>query len=60
MTIDQFNSMSFSVGCQVVYMGKKYAVLSIDFEEALFGISDTDDNDELSWKRCENCEFIPA
>jgi len=60
MTIQEFNDMRFGAGMQVQYRGKVYPIESIDFQEQLIAICETGiEDEEFSWKRCENCELIP-
>jgi hypothetical protein len=61
MTIDQFNETRFGAGDKVIYDWKEYDIYSVDFEEALIGINENipgSDEDDISWKRCENCELV--
>jgi len=61
MTIDQFNNSRFGANDKVIYNGQKYDIISVDFEEALIGIDEKipgSDEDDISWKRCENCELV--
>lgn len=60
MTITDFNKTAFAYGTRIIYNGKEYPVVSVDFVEALIAIiKDTDaDEPELSWVRCENCQII--
>lgn len=63
MTIDQFNKTSFGSGDKVIYDGKEYGIIIVDFIEALIGIDEKilgADEDDISWKRCENCELVKA
>ena len=62
MTIEEFNQTSFGAGDRIIdKRGNVHDLASVDFEEALFGYSIDPDDEEnpLSWARCENCEFIP-
>ena len=61
MNIEEFNKTRFSANMFVNYQGKKHYVISVDFEEALFGIvPDKSDypQEEWLWVRCENAELI--
>ena len=59
MTIDEFQSTTFSGGMRIKYSGQVYDVVSVDFLEKLFGfILEGGDLNNLSWARCENVEFI--
>ena len=61
MSINEFNNMRHGVNQWVVYNGKKYYVISVDFREALFGLVDDKVDtppDEWLWCRCENVELI--
>lgn len=62
MTIGKFNSICFSANSRVIYDGKIYDVISVDFKESLIAIDefpeDEDEFKQLSFKRCENCEIV--
>jgi hypothetical protein len=58
MTIEEFNNMKFCGGMRVLYNGKDYDIVSVDFEEALIGIEEIEGGEDLSWKRCENCILL--
>lgn len=62
MTIEQFEKTGFSANSKIIYNGKTYDVIMVDFEESLIAIDefpdDEDENKQLSWKRCENCELL--
>lgn len=62
MTIEQFEKTSFSGNSKIIYDGKTYDVIMVDFQESLIAIDefpdDDDENKQLSWKRCENCEIV--
>jgi len=61
MTLEEFNNHSFGANMFVMYKGDKFYVISVSFEEALFGIvSDKSDYDpdEWSWVRCENITIL--
>ena len=62
MTIEQFENTAFSANSKIIYNGKTYDVIMVDFEEFLIAIDefpdDEDENKQLSWKCCENCEII--
>lgn len=67
MTIEEFNQTRFSAGMTIHHAltDKIYHVVSVDFAEKLIGIPvreffvgcDEDDED-IYWMRCENCEII--
>ena len=57
MTLEEFNNSRFGANMFVMYQGKDHYVISLDFEEALFGlVPDKNDYDPEEWKwvRCEN------
>jgi hypothetical protein len=61
MTIEEFKKTGFYSGIKIKYKGKVFDAVSVDFEECLIGIEENiegADEDEISWKRCENCELI--
>jgi hypothetical protein len=61
MTIEEFNKLRFGAGDQVIFKGEIYDLVSVDFEEALIGIDERlvgSEEDDISWKRCENCELV--
>lgn len=67
MTIEQFENTGFSANSKIIYNGKTYDVIMVDFEENLIAIDefpedefpeDEYENKQLSWKRCENCILI--
>lgn len=63
MTIEQFENTGFSINTKVIYKGKIYDVVSVDFEENLIAICTSKEDLELDfggieWKRCENCEIV--
>jgi len=58
MTIEEFNNMSWGAGGKVIYDCNECDVISVNFAEALLGIDEFDDIDNLSWVRCENIEII--
>lgn len=60
MTIEQFEKTAFSINTKVIWNGKVYDVISVDFDENLIGINEFPDplnGTVASWKRCENCEI---
>ncbi len=61
MTITEFEKTGFSGNSKIIYDGKTYDVIMVDFQESLIAIDefpdDEDENKQLSWKRCENCEL---
>jgi len=61
MTIDEFNKTGFTGNMFCMYQGKKMFVMSVDFTEALFGLTEEKADippEEWSWVRCENVELI--
>lgn len=60
--ITHFMDRSFGGGDRVIYKGKQYPIISVDFEEQLVGIPspyEGCDENEIQWVRCENVEIIP-
>lgn len=60
MTITQFDATAFNGTETVIYDGHAYPLVSVDFKEKLIGINEFPDDDEdetITWKRCENCEI---
>src|SRR5690606_25141627 len=60
MTITTFDATAFNGKETVIYDGKEYPLISVDFKEKLIGINefpDDEDDEHISWKRCENCEI---
>ncbi len=63
MTQQEFLSTSFGKGDEAIYKKKSYRIKSVDFEEMLIGIIglfDESDEDDVTWLRCENIEYVPA
>lgn len=62
MTAEEFDKTGFTGGMRCLYKGKEYPILSVDFQERLIAINETDqevtDDMQLDWKRCENVELI--
>lgn len=59
MEIEEFNKTSFGAGMIAKYKGCEYPVVSVNFEESLFGLGDINvDDDDLIWVRCENVDLI--
>lgn len=56
----EFIAFKFGAGQKVLYKGKEYDLVSVDFEEQLIGFIDETNNlsDTVTWVRCENCEII--
>lgn len=57
MTIEEFENTKFVWNMKCIYKGKEYPIVSVDFEEKLISIFETDINNP-DWKRCENIEII--
>lgn len=63
MTIEEFDSYYFGCGMQVTYRGSLYAIVTINFQEKLFGLydglnaHDCEDGDVV-WVRCESAEIV--
>lgn len=58
MTRDEFNKAKFGAGMEAVYCEVRYKVMNINFTEALFGLVDMDDFDDITWVRCESAELV--
>lgn len=64
MTIEEFNNTKWGAGMEAVIHSKAYGtirrpIVSVDFDQALIGFATDDEDDEqLQWIRCENCEII--
>jgi len=56
MNFDEFDNYQFGAGIAAKYKGKEYTVISVDFNERLFGLllDCCHDDDDLMWVRCEN------
>jgi hypothetical protein len=63
MTIEQFNNTSFGKEDKCIYKRGEYLIASLDFEEKLIGlllyIEGSKYENEITWVRCENIEYIP-
>lgn len=62
MKKEDFDEVRFTGGMRAMHNGKKKFVMSVDFPEGLFGLTDKlpgDDFDpwEMQWARCENVEL---
>lgn len=62
MTQEQFDKTGFTGQMRCLYKGKEYPIYSVDFEERLIAINETNqdvtDDMPLDWKRCESIEII--
>lgn len=62
MTIDQFDNTGFTGNMRCLFKGKEYPIYSVDFEERLIAINETNrevtDDMNFDWKRCENVELL--
>ena len=62
MTIQEFDNTGFTGNMRCLYKGKEYDIYSVDFEERLIAISESNQEVDidtlLDWKRCENVELI--
>lgn len=62
MTIQEFDNTRFTGNMRCLYKSKEYPILSVDFEERLIAINETNqevtDDMQLDWKRCENITLI--
>lgn len=60
MTISEFNKTRFNCGMFAIYEGNKYQIVSVEFDEALIGLSGVVFGSEAPyWVRCENVEIVP-
>ncbi len=57
MTVEEFDKTRFGAGDKARYKGENYLIGSVDFEERLIALYEN--NEEYTWVRCENIEFIP-
>lgn len=57
MTIEQFDETKFSGLMKVKHNGIVRDLCSVDFEEKLIAFN-VDNDEDLHWARCENCELI--
>jgi len=63
MTIDEFNNTGFTGNMFARYDNDVWFVMSVDFQEALFGLTPHKKEcpaDEWRWCRCENVELIES
>ena len=61
MTLEEFNNYKFGANMFVMYQGKDHYVISVDFEEALFGLvpsKEAIDPEYWNWVRCENVTIL--
>lgn len=60
MTIEEFDNYRFGAGMKVKYKHCVYDVVTVNFGERLFGLGDDscEDDEDLTWVRCENAEVI--
>ncbi len=63
MTIEEFNNTKFYAGMEVVIHSKLYGsiqrpIASVNFDQALIGIETDNDDEQLDWFRCENCDIV--
>lgn len=63
MTAEEFDKTGFTGQMKCRYKLQKYDIVSVDFEERLIAIYETDtwEHDEYispDWKRCENITLI--
>lgn len=57
MTIEEFDKTRFTGLMKVRYDGSIKAICSVDFKEKLIAFN-VDNDEDLHWARCENCELI--
>jgi major membrane immunogen (membrane-anchored lipoprotein) len=61
MTIEQFDTTGWTGNMKCTFQDKEYYIATVDFEEKLVGIYEKiqgGDEDDVSWKRCENIELV--
>lgn len=58
MTIKEFDNTKWTGQMKCRYKLKEYDIVSVDFEERLIAIQETNDEEQLDWKRCENVTLI--
>lgn len=62
MTTEEFDKTYFTGDMRCLYKNKEYPIYSVDFEERLIAINETNggiyDDMSLDWKRCENITLI--
>lgn len=64
MTREEFAQTRFTANMKAEYKGHIYNVISVNFEEGLFGLFDSeidfDGNDDLFWVRCESVKLVTS
>ena len=63
MTLEEFNKTRFGGNMFARYKNDTWFVMSVDFSEGLFGLTEHKKEypaDEWMWVRCENVELILA
>ena len=61
MILEEFYNTRFGGNMFCTYQGQKKFIMSVSFEEALFGLTDEKADihpEEWIWVRCENIELI--
>lgn len=63
MTIEEFNNTAWHAGMEAVIHSEAYGTIqrpiaSVNFDQALIGIENDTDDEQLDWFRCENCDII--
>ncbi len=63
MTAEEFDKTGFTGQMKCRYKLQEYDIISVDFEERLFGIDESETYEDegffgLHWKRCENITII--
>jgi len=62
MTKEEFDATGFTGGMRCIYKNKEYPIYSVDFQERLIAINETNqevaDDMQLDWKRCENIGLL--
>lgn len=58
MSQEEFKVMKFRAGMMFSYRGEPYHLRSVNFPEMLIGLTKSDDQENTTWVRCENCQML--
>lgn len=58
MTITEFKKYPWCYRIEALYNGHWYIVASVNFPEALLGLAEHHEDEDLLWVRCENVPEI--
>ncbi len=61
MTIEEFNNKRFGGNMFCTHQGEKKFIMSVDFNEALLGLTNEQEDippEEWEWVRCENVTIL--